>query len=93
MAAQTSPAPTQTTARAEQEATQPDILDMGKTTLIGIFMDPETPRALIRHARGKTTLLGIGDKVGRAQVTAIDSGIVTIRRGKNDTALRLTDLI
>lgn len=79
---------TPTPRKVTAAATQQDALPMRGMVLLGTFMNDKAPEALIRNSFGRIEKIGLGDKIGRQQVVAINPGLVVLMR--NGATERLT---
>jgi hypothetical protein len=70
------------------KATQPGVLPVGDTTLIGLFNGPDGGAALVRLPGGAVVRVAAGTQVAGGRVTAIDEDGLHLSRGSE--TLRLT---
>lgn len=68
---------------AENKATQPNALNRGRLSLLGLFGDQDNLRALVRLSNGRIKTVALGSRVERSTVMGIDAkGIVLEKSGR-----------
>lgn len=72
-----------------RQATQANVLDMGRTTLIGTFGGGRSKRALIRTSSGRITKVKLGDRFDGGTVVQINDGEMIYQKGGRLVALKL----
>ena len=75
--------------RVTDAATQPDALPARGLVLLGTFVKPDGPRALVRTGWGRIEQVAPGDRVGRVTIAAIEPGLVHIQTGGRPGRLRI----
>ncbi|KPP88706.1 MAG: hypothetical protein HLUCCO07_11780 [Rhodobacteraceae bacterium HLUCCO07] len=66
-----------------------DTLPRGRTVLIGIFGDQESPGALLRSSSGQVQRVKLGDDALGGKVMAIGDGAIVIASGQGTKVLKL----
>jgi hypothetical protein len=77
------------TAFVARNATRSVSLNTGAPLLLGVFGKAEAPQALVRLPSGKTEQVRVGDRLGDAEVRAIDETTLTLVRAGQSQRLRL----
>jgi type IV pilus biogenesis protein PilP len=67
----------------QRQATEPDALDTGSLSLLGLFGPEGDMRALVRMPGGRVVRVSTGVRLKGGNVVAIDAdGLVLLKRGK-----------
>ena len=77
-----------TTPEIAAAASHESVLPMDETALIGVFLGQE-PTALLRLSDGQIVKVGVGTRVGEAEIVAIDETGLQLNEGGRETALTL----
>ena len=80
---------TATTPKIQSAATQDDVLPRRGIVLLGTFVKPDGPYALIRAGDGRIARVSPGDRIGGLRITAIEPGLVHINRNDRPGRLRM----
>ncbi|CUH68411.1 hypothetical protein TG4357_03554 [Thalassovita gelatinovora] len=80
---------TKPNARTRIEATQPDAMPMGFTSLIGTLLTPKGPAAYLKLSQGRVRRVQTGDIIDGARIVAIEDGELTLTRGSDTRAMRI----
>lgn len=80
---------TATTPAIKTAATQKNALPRRGLVLLGTFVKPDGPYALIRASNGRITRVRPGDSVGGLRITGIESGLVHTNRNNRPGRLRI----
>ena len=78
-----------TQTRISDAATQTATLPRRGLVLLGTFVKPDGPRALLRTARGRIEQVAPGDQVGGVTIAAIEPGLVHFQRRGEPGRLRI----
>ncbi len=70
-------------------ATQKNALPRRGIVLLGTFVKPDGPYALIRASDGRVTRVSPGDSIGGLHITAIEAGLIHINRNNRPGRLRI----
>jgi len=80
---------TATTPATMAAATQKNALPRRGIVLLGTFVKPDGPYALIRAGNGRIARVSPGDSVGGLRITAIEPGLVHTNRNNRPGRLRI----
>lgn len=72
---------TATAPEVAEAATQSITLPKDRLTLLGTFGKSESRKALVRTESGSIRKVALGDRIGRATVTAVDESAVHLVQG------------
>ncbi|MFP1643145.1 hypothetical protein [Pontitalea aquivivens] len=78
-----------TSASVAKQATQANVLNLGKINLIGLYGATKNRRALVRMPNGKFVKVGIGDRLDGGRVTAIGTNQLTYQKNGRNYVLEL----
>ncbi len=78
-----------TQTRIGDAATQTGALPRRGLVLLGTFVKPDGPRALLRTGAGRIEQVAPGDRVGGVTIAAIEPGLVHIQTGGSPGRLRI----
>lgn len=78
-----------TSASVAKQATQKNVLNLGKMNLIGLYGSANNRRALVRMSNGKFVKVSVGDRLDGGRVTAIGEGQLTYQKSGRNLVLKL----
>lgn len=81
--------PAEGATRASAIATEHASLNMHRLSLLGVSGPEDDRRALLRLPDGDTALVRIGDRIGKAEVRAIEADSVTLVDGARPDVIAL----
>lgn len=78
-----------TSASVAKQATQANVLSLGKINLIGLYGASGNRRALVRLSSGKFVKVEVGDRLDGGRVTGIGDGQLTYQKNGKNLVLKL----
>ena len=78
-----------TRASVARQATESNVLNLGRTNLIGVFGTASSRYALVRESGGRLVRVKVGDRVDGGRVVAIGQGDLRYQKGGQTVQLRM----
>ena len=78
-----------TSASVAKQATQKNVLNLGKMNLIGLYGSSNKRRALVRMPNGRFVKVSVGDRLDGGRVTGIGNSELTYQKGGRNIVLKL----
>lgn len=78
-----------TSASVAKQATQKNVLNLGKMNLIGLYGSSNKRRALVRMPNGRFVKVSVGDRLDGGRVTGIGDSELTYQKGGRNIVLKL----
>ena len=78
-----------TSASVAKQATQKNVLNLGKMNLIGLYGAANSRRALVRMPNGRFVKVSVGDRLDGGRVTGIGEGQLTYQKSGRNIVLKL----